>query len=117
MALALRSVRTLIQRTGPMVPILPRLSDLVFWKPTITLGLQLLGDILGQAILRAVPKQRTSHSKKRMRMSNKGLKNRNDIVPCTGCGRPKLIAQLCPTCYRDIKRTLKQLKSSNEEHQ
>ncbi|ORX68548.1 hypothetical protein DL89DRAFT_209552, partial [Linderina pennispora] len=60
-----------------------------------------------EMILRAVPKQRTSHSKKRKRMATKGLKNRKDLVPCRGCGRPKAVAQICLNCYHDIKRTLK----------
>ncbi|KAJ1667582.1 hypothetical protein IW140_002162 [Coemansia sp. RSA 1813] len=115
MALALSSARMLVQRTGTLAP---RLMDVVFRKPTAlsvggALGVGL--GLLGEAILRAVPKQRTSHSKKRMRMSNKGLKNRNDIVPCTGCGSPKLISQICPTCYKDIKRTLKQSKATDEQ--
>ncbi|KAJ2401292.1 hypothetical protein GGI23_001492 [Coemansia sp. RSA 2559] len=120
MALALHPARSFIQRAG-----ISRLLDAVFRRPSsasmagvgggaLGVGIGLLGDILGQAILRAVPKQRTSHSKKRMRMSNKGLKNRKDIVPCSGCGSPKLISQICPTCYKDIKHTLRQMKNPEE---
>jgi ribosomal protein L32 len=58
---------------------------------------------LWESILRAVPKKKTSHSKKRMRAANKGLKNREDIVPCPGCGRQKLMAHVCRHCLRDIR--------------
>ncbi|KAJ2507466.1 hypothetical protein IWW47_001095 [Coemansia sp. RSA 2052] len=78
-------------------------------------GLGLLGEMLGEMILRAVPKQRTSHSKKRKRMATKGLKNRHDLVPCSGCGRPKLTAHICLNCYHDIKRKLKDMKRAKEE--
>ncbi|KAJ1643824.1 hypothetical protein LPJ64_004448 [Coemansia asiatica] len=77
-------------------------------------GIGLLGDIIRDAVLRAVPKQRTSHSKKRKRMAGKGLKNRQDLVPCSGCGRPKLLAHICLNCYHDIKRKLKGMKREAE---
>ncbi|KAJ2235231.1 hypothetical protein IWW45_002762 [Coemansia sp. RSA 485] len=81
----------------------------------VGVGIGLLGDILGEMILRAVPKQRTSHSKKRKRMAGKGLKNRQDLVPCSGCGRPKLLAHICLNCYHDIKRKLKGMKREAEK--
>ncbi|KAJ1919313.1 hypothetical protein H4219_002075 [Mycoemilia scoparia] len=70
-----------------------------------------IGELLRESILRAAPKQRTSHSKKRMRASNKGLKNKKDIVPCRSCGRSKLSAHICPHCYKDIRTTMKSLTS------
>ena len=60
-----------------------------------------------ETILRAVPKKKTSHSKKRMRSSNKGLKNRTDIVPCPGCGRHRMMGHICRHCLRDIRHRLK----------
>ncbi|KAJ1734572.1 hypothetical protein LPJ61_000993 [Coemansia biformis] len=77
-------------------------------------SLGLLGGLLGEMILRAVPKQRTSHSKKRKRMTTKGLKNRQDLTPCLGCGRPKPIAHICHDCYVDIRRKLKAMKRATE---
>ncbi|RKP27294.1 hypothetical protein SYNPS1DRAFT_12904 [Syncephalis pseudoplumigaleata] len=62
---------------------------------------------LWESILRAVPKKKTSHSKKRMRSSNKGLKNRTDIVACPGCGRDRMMGHVCRHCLRDIKHRLK----------
>ncbi|PVU93959.1 hypothetical protein BB559_003121 [Furculomyces boomerangus] len=66
-----------------------------------------LGEILGQWILKAVPKKKTTHSKKRMRSAGKGLKNRTDIVRCSGCGKAKLLGHLCLYCYKDIRRKLR----------
>ncbi|KAJ2000593.1 hypothetical protein GGI04_003845 [Coemansia thaxteri] len=79
----------------------------------VSLGIS-LADIVNEFILRAVPKQRTSHSKKRMRMAGKGLKSRHDLVPCPGCARPKLAAHICLNCYHDIKRKLKDMKRSEQ---
>ncbi|KAI9596695.1 hypothetical protein BDF19DRAFT_438340 [Syncephalis fuscata] len=62
---------------------------------------------LWESILRAVPKKKTSHSKKRMRASNKALKNRTDIVACPGCGRDRMMGHICRHCLRDIRHRLK----------
>jgi len=53
-------------------------------------------------ILWAVPKKKTSHSKKRMRSANKGLKDKTNIVNCPGCGQRHLIHHLCFNCYKDF---------------
>src|SRR3989337_1473242 len=53
-----------------------------------------LVEILGP-ILWAVPKKKTSHSKKRMRSANKGLKDKTNIVNCPGCGQKHLTHHLC----------------------
>ena len=64
-------------------------------------------------ILLAAPKKKVSHSRKAMRMANKGLKDRTsaslltDFVHCPGCGRPKLQHHLCEHCYADMSRQLK----------
>lgn len=84
--------------------------------------------------LLAVPKSKTSHSRKSMRSANKGLKNKTselscccslhqittisheyrelkpsrrlvlDINLCPACGSPKLMHHLCPKCYSQISR-------------
>ncbi|RIA95417.1 ribosomal L32p protein family-domain-containing protein, partial [Glomus cerebriforme] len=53
-------------------------------------------------ILWAVPKKKTSHSKKRMRSANKGLKDKTNIIDCPGCGQKHLIHHLCFNCYKDF---------------
>ncbi|KAJ2740895.1 hypothetical protein GGI20_005552 [Coemansia sp. BCRC 34301] len=121
MSFAIHSVRPLVRAA-----VFPRLSHTLtsaiglaaMRSPlgaSLGAGLGLLGDILSEMILRAVPKQRTSHSKKRKRMATKGLKNRYDLVPCSGCGRPKLTAHICLNCYHDIKRKLKDMKRAEVE--
>ncbi|KAJ3359141.1 hypothetical protein GGF32_009588 [Allomyces javanicus] len=62
-----------------------------------------LRDLIPSIVL-AVPKSRTTHGKKRMRMSNKGLKNREDIVPCPACKAPKLLHHACPACLSKIDK-------------
>lgn len=57
--------------------------------------------------LLAVPKSRVSHSRKRMRSANKGLKDRDDFVHCAGCGSPKLAHHICANCYGIISRAQK----------
>ncbi|PVF94559.1 hypothetical protein CPB86DRAFT_679853, partial [Serendipita vermifera] len=54
--------------------------------------------------LLAVPKKKTSHSRKGMRSANKGLKDKNNIHACKACGRPKLMHNLCHHCFSEIRR-------------
>ncbi|KAJ2751781.1 hypothetical protein GGH94_001432 [Coemansia aciculifera] len=123
MSFAFQSTRSLVRATTAFPRISYTLSAAMGMAARSPLGtslgagLGLLGDMLNEMILRAVPKQRTSHSKKRKRMATKGLKNRHDLVPCSGCGRPKLTAHICLNCYHDIKRKLKDMKRTAEEAQ
>src|SRR6266480_4014574 len=58
----------------------------------------LLGDIW-ESILKAVPKKKTSHMKKRHRqLAGKALKGVNSINSCPACGKPKRAHVLCPYC-------------------
>ncbi|PBK77248.1 hypothetical protein ARMSODRAFT_949145 [Armillaria solidipes] len=59
------------------------------------------------SIVLAVPKKKTSHSRKAMRAANKGLKDKQNIVNCPGCGTPKLAHHLCSKCYSFLSRTWK----------
>ncbi|TBU65032.1 ribosomal L32p protein family-domain-containing protein [Dichomitus squalens] len=52
--------------------------------------------------LLAVPKKKTSHSRKAMRSANKGLKDKQNLVHCQACGSPKLAHNICPKCYREL---------------
>lgn len=60
-----------------------------------------------EPILWAAPKKKTSHSKKRMRASNKGLPIKENITSCPACGTNKLLHHLCGNCYSDIKKKSK----------
>lgn len=55
-------------------------------------------------LLWAVPKKRTSHSKKRMRMAHKYLKPKRHYLPCPKCGGLKLMHTLCGHCFRETMK-------------
>ncbi len=59
---------------------------------------------LWSGFLWAVPKKRTSHSKKRMRMTHKYLKPIRNYSVCSKCQNLKLLHVLCGHC---LKETLK----------
>jgi large subunit ribosomal protein L32 len=63
------------------------------------------------AFLLAVPKKRTSHSKKRMRHAHKYLKNITHIERCK-CGKevPKLSHVLCSICVKDIMQKTAEIR-------
>lgn len=66
-----------------------------------------IGDLLENLlspILWAAPKKRTSHSRKRLRMTNKWLKPIYHYTFCTKCGNPKLPHVLCGTCFKEIMK-------------
>ncbi|KAH9984684.1 hypothetical protein BJV74DRAFT_776166 [Russula compacta] len=71
-----------------------------------------LRDLIPPFLL-AVPKKKVSHSRKAMRSANKGLKDKQNLVHCPGCGSPKLAHHLCPHCYSSINRAWK-AKSRND---
>lgn len=81
------------------LPFLPRYSLAV---PAISLNLPSIPDILEgiwEGILKAVPKKKTSHSKKRHRqMAGKALKDVNNLCKCPVCGGTKRMHHLCETC-------------------
>ncbi|KAF2745699.1 mitochondrial ribosomal protein-like protein of the large subunit [Sporormia fimetaria CBS 119925] len=55
-------------------------------------------------VLKAVPKKKTSHRKKRQRfMAGKGLKDVTNLNRCSACGRVKMAHVLCPYCVYNIK--------------
>ncbi|THC98212.1 hypothetical protein EYZ11_002294 [Aspergillus tanneri] len=61
------------------------------------------------SVLRAVPKKKTSHMKKRHRqMAGKGLKDLKSLNTCPGCGQMKRAHFLCPHCVENIKKQWKQ---------
>lgn len=58
-------------------------------------------------LLFAVPKQKVTHSRKRMRMATKQLRNLQNITKCPKCGQTKLLHNLCWKCYGDYKKAMK----------
>ncbi|ROT42360.1 ribosomal L32p family protein [Sodiomyces alkalinus F11] len=82
-------------------PLLPRLAIVI---PAVQLNIPAwLGDIW-ESILRAVPKKKTTHSKKRSRlMAGKALKDVTSLCKCPGCGQVKRQHVLCPHCMEQIK--------------
>ncbi|BAM78777.1 mitochondrial ribosomal protein L32, precursor [Cyanidioschyzon merolae strain 10D] len=59
-----------------------------------------------QHVLLAVPKKKTSHSRKRMRASGKGLRPYPNVQQCPNCGTFHLPHRLCPGCgFAPVKRS------------
>ncbi|OAV86834.1 hypothetical protein PTTG_07472 [Puccinia triticina 1-1 BBBD Race 1] len=52
-------------------------------------------------LLKAVPKKKVSHSRKRMRSAHKGLQPNLSLGVCPACGEPKRQHFLCLHCYAD----------------
>ena len=82
---------------------LPLLPSITLAVPAgFQLGLpsipSLLEDIW-ESILKAVPKKKTSHMKKRHRqMAGKALKDVTALCKCPACGATKRMHYLCPEC-------------------
>ena len=81
---------------------LPLLPSLVLSIPAIQLSLPSIPSLLEgiwESILRAVPKKKTSHMKKRHRqMAGKALKDVTALCKCPACGQSKRMHYLCPNC-------------------
>ncbi|QMW37431.1 hypothetical protein G4B11_000667, partial [Aspergillus flavus] len=74
--------------------------------------LELLSDVW-DSVLRAVPKKKTSHMKKRHRqMAGKALKDVKSLNTCPGCGQIKRAHVLCPHCVENIKKQWKQTQTA-----
>ncbi|KAF5314088.1 hypothetical protein D9611_006892 [Ephemerocybe angulata] len=97
--------RALVPAAFLFAPALPR---------TGTWSLQSLLELFPSIVL-AVPKKKVSHSRKSMRSANKGLKDKQNIVACPGCGSPKLSHHYCQTCYSEITRNWKQEKRTEAD--
>ncbi|KAL2116548.1 hypothetical protein VTJ04DRAFT_8716 [Mycothermus thermophilus] len=91
----------------------PLFPSLNFAVPVgIQLGLPSLPSILEgiwESILRAVPKKKTSHMKKRHRqMAGKALRDVNSLCKCPACGGIKRMHYLCPHCASKLKELMNQ---------
>ncbi|KAI1644110.1 uncharacterized protein F4817DRAFT_347679 [Daldinia loculata] len=78
---------------------LPSVTELAIAIPAAISNIpSLLGDIW-EGILRAVPKKKTSHMKKRHRqMAGKALKDVTSLNKCPACGGVKKMHTLCSDC-------------------
>ncbi|KAK0614323.1 hypothetical protein B0T14DRAFT_606636 [Immersiella caudata] len=97
---------------------LPFLPSLAFAVPaSFQVGLPSLPSILEgiwESILKAVPKKKTSHMKKRHRqMAGKALKDVTELCKCPACGETKRMHRLCPHCAAKLNDLMnKELKKT-----
>lgn len=87
------------------IPLLQQIQQLrinASLSPLLPAALAPIPSLLGQlweGVLRAVPKKKTSHMKKRHRqMAGKALKDVTALNKCSACGRTKRAHILCPYC-------------------
>ena len=81
-------------------------------------GAAVSNDLIENGILwMAVPKKRTSHSKKRMRMAQKWLKPIRHYNFCPACGNPKLFHHLCGHCFKETMKKTAKMRREMEEQQ
>ncbi|KAF3170446.1 hypothetical protein TWF106_001577 [Orbilia oligospora] len=83
-----------------------------FLVPTLAVGLRInippIISEIWESILKAVPKKKQSHSRKRMRqLAGKALQDIKALNECPGCGSLKRSHHLCPTCVNEIKQMWK----------
>ena len=89
-------------RTSPLF--LQQLIRPILYTPiaipgTIRIGVPSILAEIWDSILRAVPKKKTSHRKKRQRfLAGKGLKDVTALNKCSACGNVKRAHLLCPFC-------------------
>lgn len=80
------------QLSHPLLPVLAIPSAIHLNIPGFLEG-------LWEGILKAVPKKKTSHMKKRHRqMAGKGLQDVTNLNRCSACGHIKRAHLLCPYC-------------------
>jgi large subunit ribosomal protein L32 len=80
-------------------PLLPSLALAI--PSAIQLHVPRLLEGIWESILRAVPKKKTSHMKKRHRqMAGKALKDVTSLNKCSACGHVKRAHLLCPYCVK-----------------
>ncbi|KAI1076400.1 hypothetical protein F5B20DRAFT_555935 [Whalleya microplaca] len=86
---------------------LPSIPSLAIAIPAAISSIpSLLGDIW-EGILRAVPKKKTSHMKKRHRqMAGKALKDVTSLNKCPACGGIKKMHTLCTSCMGHLQGML-----------
>jgi superkiller protein 8 len=95
------SARVVLPSIRSLIPALP-LATLAL--PAIQLNIPTLLPGIFESILRAVPKKKQSHSRKRMRqLAGKALKDVVALNNCPACGAVKRKNRLCEPCVESIK--------------
>ncbi|KAI0484388.1 hypothetical protein GGR56DRAFT_668964 [Xylariaceae sp. FL0804] len=80
-------------------PLLPSIPSLAVAIPAAVAGIPAILRDIWEGVLRAVPKSKTSHMKKRHRqMAGKALKDVTSLNKCPVCGGTKKMHTLCPSC-------------------
>ncbi|KAF7194675.1 putative 54S ribosomal protein L32, mitochondrial [Pseudocercospora fuligena] len=103
-----RLVHETVTRRIPLLQQIQQLRINATLSPLLPAALAPIPSLLGQlweGVLRAVPKKKTSHMKKRHRqMAGKALKDVTALNKCSACGRTKRAHVLCPYCVNSIKQ-------------
>ncbi|KAH0613207.1 uncharacterized protein H6S33_009587 [Morchella sextelata] len=87
-----------------LLPTLPRMSTAITIPTAIHLNIPSFLPELWESILRAVPKKKQSHSRKRMRqLAGKALQDNKALNRCPACGGVKRKNVLCENCVESIK--------------
>ncbi|TID12723.1 ribosomal protein L32 [Venturia nashicola] len=120
MALRLPPIHSIIQLLEPAATRQPSLTSPFLRRiptiPTRALAIPITAfaaasDFLREiweGILKAVPKKKTSHMKKRHRqMAGKGLKDVTALNKCSACGKIKQAHTLCPYCVQAVRLWMK----------
>ncbi|KAE8147096.1 hypothetical protein BDV25DRAFT_161126 [Aspergillus avenaceus] len=91
----------------------PRFSPALLKPVALSLNIPGILSNIWESVLRAVPKKKTSHMKKRHRqMAGKALKDVKNLNTCSGCGQIKRAHVLCPHCVENIKRQWKHTQTA-----
>ncbi|KAE8156051.1 hypothetical protein BDV40DRAFT_282319 [Aspergillus tamarii] len=91
----------------------PNFSRTLLKAAALSLNIPGLLTDIWDSVLRAVPKKKTSHMKKRHRqMAGKALKDVKSLNTCPGCGQIKRAHVLCPHCVENIKKQWKQTQTA-----
>ncbi|KAF2399271.1 hypothetical protein EJ06DRAFT_557739 [Trichodelitschia bisporula] len=104
-----------LQQAGLAIPVLRRIqfphvstASPLSTSIAIFAGVSSLIRDVWESVLRAVPKKKTSHMKKRHRqMAGKALKDVTALNRCSACGRAKRAHVLCPYCVQAVKNFFK----------
>ncbi|CAG8032522.1 unnamed protein product [Penicillium salamii] len=95
--------RTLFSEALQFRPVrfMPPIATAFLQPVSISLNIPGLLSDIWESVLRAVPKKKTSHMKKRHRfMAGKALKDVKNLNKCPGCGQIKRAHLLCPHCVK-----------------